>query len=133
MPDPDVDVDTVTALGKLSEAFEAVEEARGRLYGFHRLCGTADLMLGNAVELLRNAGHTELADRIDLELVGRNVLPGRWSFQIVEEYDDGYFATFEHFEAEARQQLVGGRRHVYEASMKEDRRSKGLPGHDKEP
>jgi hypothetical protein len=133
MPDPDVDVDTVTALGKLSEAFEAVEEARGRLYGFHRLCGTADLMLGNAVELLRNAGHTELADRIDLELVGRNVLPGRWSFQIVEEYDDGYFAIFEHFEAEARQQLVGGRRHVYEASMKEDRRSKGLPGHDKEP
>lgn len=133
MSDSDVDPETVTALGKLSEAFEAVEEARGRLYGFHRLCGTADLMLGDAVELLRRAGHTELADRIDLELVGRNVLHGRWSFQIVEEYDDGYFATFKRLEADARQHLVGGRRHSYEASMKEDRRTKGLAGHEKEP
>lgn len=133
MADSEVDPQTVTALGKLSEAFEAAEEARGRLYGFHRLCGTADLMLGDAVDLLRNAGHTELADRIDRELVGRNVLHGRWSFQIVEEYDDGYFATFKRFEEEARQQLVGGRRHSYEASMKEDRRTEGLPGHEKEP
>jgi hypothetical protein len=128
-----MDPGTVTALGKLSEAFEAAEEARGRLYGFHRLCGRADLTLGEAVELLRKAGHIELADRIDRELVGRNVLPGRWSFQIVEEYDDDYFATFRRLEAEARQELAGGRRHVYEASMKEDRRTNGLPGHEKEP
>ena len=133
MADSEVDPQTVTALGKLSEAFEAAEEARGRLYGFHRLCGRADLTLGDAVDLLRAAGHTELADRIDRELVGRNVLPGRWSFQIVEEYDDDYFATFTRLEAEARQELAGGRRHLYEASMKEDRRSKGLPGHEKEP
>jgi hypothetical protein len=128
-----MDPGTVTALGKLSEAFEAAEESRGRLYGFHRLCGRADLTLGEAVELLRKAGHIELADRIDRELVGRNVLPGRWSFQIVEEYDDDYFATFRRLEAEARQELAGGRRHVYEASMKEDRRTNGLPGHEKEP
>lgn len=118
------------ALGKLSEALEAAEEARGRLYGFHRLCGTADLALGDAVELLRRAGHTTLADKIDLELVGRNVLDGRWSFQIVEEYDDGYFATFKRLEAETRQQLADGRRHLYEAAMKERRRSHGLPGHE---
>lgn len=124
---------TVEALGKLSEAFEAAEEARGRLYGFHRLCGRADLTLGEAVDLLRSAGHDDLADRIDRELVGRNVLHGRWSFQIVEEYDDGYFATFQRFEAEAREQLAGGRRHLYEAAMKESRRSPGLPGHEKSP
>jgi hypothetical protein len=33
----------VAALGKLSEALEPVEHARGLLYEFHRLCGTADL------------------------------------------------------------------------------------------
>ena len=27
------------------------------------------------------------------ELVGRNVIEGRWTFQIVEEYDAGYDAT----------------------------------------
>jgi hypothetical protein len=127
------DQGTVEALGKLSEALEAAEEARGRLYGFHRLCGRADLTLGEAVDLLRQAGHRELADQIDVELVGRNVLPGRWSFQIVEEYDDDYYAAFKRLEAEAREQLAHGRRHLYEAAMKEDRRSHGRPGHEKTP
>ena len=41
---------TVEALGKLSEALEVVEDARGQLYDFHRKCGMADLALGEAVE-----------------------------------------------------------------------------------
>ena len=89
---------TVEALGKLSEALEVVENARGYLYAFHRLTGMGDLTLGEAVELLRQAGHDEIADRIDRELVGRNVIEGRWTFQVVEEYDDGYYATFRHHE-----------------------------------
>ena len=80
--------------GKLSEALEVVEHARGHLYGFHRLTGTADLALGEAVDMFREAGHDELADRLETELVGRNVIEGRWTFQIVEEYDDNYYATF---------------------------------------
>jgi len=120
---------TVEALGKLSEAFEAAEVARGHLYAFHRLCGTADLQLGDAVDLLRSAGHDELADRIDRELLGRNVLEGRWSFQIVEEYDATYFALFKELEQLGRDQLVGGRRHLYEAEMKEARRTHGDPHH----
>ncbi len=121
--------ETVEALGKVSEALEAIEAARGFLYSFHRLSGTADLTLGDGVAGLRDAGHTELADRIERELVGRNVLAGRWSFQIVEEYDDGYYATFRQLEREAREHLVAGKRHLYEAEMKEDRRTDGLAGH----
>jgi hypothetical protein len=128
-----VDDATVEALGKLSEAFEAIEDARGHLYAFHRLTGTADLALGEAVDLLRGAGHAEIADRVDTELVGRNVLEGRWTFQIMEEYDDGYYATFKELEADARDRLVGGRRHLYEAEMKEDRRSHGLRHHEAVP
>jgi len=128
-----VDDATITALGKLSEALEVVEEARGLLYAFHRRCGTADLTLGEAVDQLREAGHAELADRIDRELVGRNILAGRWSFQVVEEYDDGYYALFKELEATARAELAGGRRHLYEAEMKEDRRTHGQPGHEATP
>ena len=120
---------TVEALGKLSEALEVVEDARGRLYGFHRLTGMADLALGEAVGLLRDAGHAELADRIDTDLVGRNVLAGRWTFQIVEEFEDGYYAAFKEHERAAREQLMGGRRHVFEAEMKQERRTHGRPGH----
>jgi hypothetical protein len=112
---------TVDAVGKLSEAFEVIEDARGSLYRFHRLSGTADFALGEAVGLLRAAGHTELADRIDAELVGRNVLPGKWTFQIVEGYDDEYYSRFQQFVTEAREQLTGGERHTYEARLKAER------------
>ena len=84
---------TVEALGKLSEALEVVEHARGLLYGFHRMTGAADLALGEAVELLKQSGATELADTIRAELVGRNIIEGRWTFQIVEDYDDNYYAS----------------------------------------
>lgn len=124
---------TVEALGNISEALEAVEIARGHLYAFHRLSGTADLTLGKGVDQLREAGHTDLADRIQEELVGRNVLQGRWTFQVVEEYDDGYYADFKRLEQAARDELVEGKRHLYEAEMKEDRRTDGRPGHEATP
>jgi hypothetical protein len=124
---------TVEALGTLSAAVEVIEHARGLLYGFHRLTGTADLNLGEAVEQLRKAGHTELADRIDTELVGRNVIAGRWTFQIVEDYDDGYYALAKDLEQTARDELVGGRKHLFEASMKEDRRTQGRRHHEATP
>ena len=120
---------TVEALGTLSEALECAEVARGHLYAFHRLTGTADLTLGRAVDQLRHAGHEELADRVDREVVGRNVIDGRWTFQIVEDYDSGYYAAFREVEQAARDALVAGRRHLYEAEMKEARRTHGLASH----
>lgn len=124
---------TVEALGKLSEALEAVETARGFLYHFHRMSGTADLTAGDAVELLRKAGHPEWAQKVQDEVVGRNVVEGRWTFQIVEAYDDTYYSAFKEVEREARDALVGGRRHLYEAEMKEDRRTHGATHHEATP
>lgn len=139
LPDPGhttpegTDEATVEALGELSEALEHVERARGHLYSFHQLTGTADLTLGRAVDKLRDAGHEGLADRLESELVGRNVLPGRWTFQVVEEYDDGYWTTFRDLERQAREELAGGRRHLHEARMKQARRSAGRAGHEATP
>jgi hypothetical protein len=124
---------TVEAVGKLSEAFEIAERARGHLYAFHQLTGRADFALGWAVTLLREAGHDQLADRITADLIGRNVLEGRWTFQVVEEYDDGYYSLFREIERDVRDELLQGRRHVYEAEMKEARRTHGRPGHEARP
>ncbi len=124
---------TVDALGKLSEALETVERARGHLYSFHQLTGAADFKLGEAVDKLRGAGHPELADRLETELVGRNVLPGRWTFQVVEEYDDGYWSPFRAWERQAREQLAEGRRHLLEARLKQQRRTAGTAGHEAAP
>jgi hypothetical protein len=123
----------VEAAGRLSEALETTEQARGHLYAFHQLTGHADLQLDAALALLREAGHADLAEHVARELVGRNVLPGRWSFQVVEDYDDGYYRCFQDLERLVRERLTGGRRHVYEAEMKERRRTQGHPAHTARP
>ncbi len=109
---------TVAALGKLSEALEVIEVARGLLYQFHRMSGTADLTLQDAVDQLRSAGHAELADEIDEVLVGRDVIAGRWTFEVVEDYDTGYWSVFRAVEQKVRDLLADGVPHVYEAEMK---------------
>ena len=44
-----VDDATVRALGKLGEALECVERARGQLYAVHQLTGHADLLLDGGI------------------------------------------------------------------------------------
>ncbi len=130
---PDLDDTTVEGLGKLSEALETIEQARGQLYGFHQHSGKADLLLQDAVELFRKAGHTQLADDLDRDLVGRNVIADRWTFQIVEDYDANYWSVFRAFDERARDELSDGDRHVYEARMKQRERTAGHPHHEAGP
>ncbi len=124
---------TVEALGKLSAALDHVEDARGHLYAFHRLCGSAETTLETATEMLRAAGHVKLAEAYERDVLGRNPIPGMWSFQMVESYDDGYYAAAKGHEQQALDDLVGGRRHLFEAEMKELRRTHGRAGHAAKP
>lgn len=128
-----VSPETVDAVGKLTKALETTERARGHLYAFHQLIGESDRRVEEAVHLLRGAGHTDWGDRLDRELFGRNILEGRWTFQIVEEFDDGYWTRFRALEAAVRDELTGGRRHLREAGMKEEHRTGGEPGHASRP
>jgi len=130
---PGVDDATVEATGTLSEALEWVERARGHLYEFHQLMGRADLTFGEAVDRLAGAGHEAMARLVDDEVVGRNVLHGRWTFQVVEEFDDTYYRPVAGVERQVRDALVGGRRHVYESELKDARRSAGRPHHERRP
>lgn len=128
-----VDDATVEAVGRLTAALEVVEQARGMLYGFHRMTGRGDNDLRDAIEALEAAGHGELAAGIREELFGRNVLSRRWTFQVVEDYDDHYWEPFRRWEKRVRDELVAGRRHVYEAQLKERNRTHGAPGHEARP
>lgn len=124
---------TVEATGKLSEALEWIERARGRLYDFHQMSGHADLLLGEAADALADAGHEDWAERINTAVVGRNVIEGRWTFQIVEEYDATYWTEVRATVREAEHDLVGGSQHVYESEMKERRRTNGRRHHEQRP
>jgi hypothetical protein len=111
----------IEALGKLSEAFEWVERARGRLYDFHQLMGHADFLMGDAADLFEKAGERELARRVRAEVVGRDVLEGRWTYQVVEEFDDTYYEPVRTVVRDARDRLADGRRHDFEAALKRAR------------
>jgi hypothetical protein len=129
----DIDLATVEAVGKASEALEWVERARGQLYSFHQMMGRADFLFGDAVDLLREAGHDDLAARFDADVVGRNVLDGRWTFQVVDEFDELYYAAVVAAVRDAERDLTAGHRHVYESWLKEQRRTPGREGHERRP
>lgn len=124
---------SVEAVGRLTEAFEYAVRARGHLYSVHQLVGRADLLAGEAADLLEQAGHADLATRVRDDLVGRNVLEGRWTFQVVEEFDAGYYDVFADTERGVRDALVAGRHHVQESEMKDERRTAGRDGHERRP
>ncbi|MFF9691090.1 hypothetical protein [Streptomyces sp. NPDC014623] len=116
---------TVEALGALSKALETTERARGALYEFHQLTGTADFQIEDAVRLLREAGHKEEADIVEGDLLGRNVIPGHWTFQIIEAYNQTYYHPFTDIERRLVQELAQGRDHLFEAELKAKRRPTG--------
>lgn len=125
--------ETVEAVGKLSAALDHVEDARGHLYAFHRLMGSAESTMEEAEALMRKAGHTELADTMERDILGGNPIPGMWSFQMVEEYDDGFYTRAKALHQRTLDELMDGQRHVFEAEMKELRRTRGRDGHEARP
>jgi hypothetical protein len=136
-PDGATDAE-VEAAGKVSEALEVIEDARGHLFAFHRLLGHADFTFELAAELLERAGHADLAEHVATEVVGRNVLDGRWTFQVLDEFERVYYRVAKDAEARVRGALTAGTPHVYEAELKEARRSRDaagapLPGHESRP
>lgn len=114
--------ETVAALGQLSEALETIEYARGQLYEFHRRSGTADRQLQEARQALIDAGQGELATRLDA-IIGRDVIPGMWTFQIVDAYDAQYWSALRSIEQGIRESL-GADKHIFEAEMKTDEQSR---------
>ena len=131
---PDLDDTTVEGLGKLSEALETVDQARGLLYGFHQLTGKADRLLQDAVELLREGRARPRSPTTSTATSSAATsIADRWTFQIVEDFDANYWGTFRDFDERARDELADGDRHVFEARMKQRERTTGHPRHEAGP
>lgn len=122
---PGSDTATVEAAGKLSEALETVEEARGHVYAFHRLTGTADLAVGEAGDLLDGAGHRESPPSWARNSSDAGCWVGAGRSRSSRDYDDGYYATCRRLEERVRRELIDGRGHVHGTEPKESRRTPG--------
>ena len=124
---PSSDADTVDAVGKATEALEYVERARGHLYAFHQLIGRADFLFEESACRLDDAGHREEAVSLWRNVVGRDVLEGRWTFEIVERFDDDYYEAARAEVLRLEQRLVSGRRHAHEETLRRRRRDQHPP------
>jgi hypothetical protein len=114
---------TVDAVGKASEALEYIERARGHLYAFHQLIGRADALFEESASRLAAEGHAADAASLWRNVVGRDVLEGRWTFQIVEGFDDDYYNSARSEVVRLEQCLVAGHRHAHEEMMRAQRRT----------
>ncbi|WP_435316942.1 hypothetical protein [Haloarchaeobius sp. TZWSO28] len=129
----DVEID---ALHRTELAMEWLRRAHGHLLEFHHGIGHAMDHLDAAEELLRESGHTDLADEIRDQHLPRGVIdrgptPGegdRWSYDVVETFEAGFLADMVGFEARTRDEVAGGKRHVAERRQEREWRERASRG-----
>ena len=102
------DDDAIEAAHLVEVATEWVERAFGRLLDAHHDVGHAQLMLLEAADALERAGHPELARRAREEVAPLDVIAGRWTYQIVDEFRDHMLSPVRAFDEDVRR--AAGRR-----------------------
>lgn len=122
-PDRDTSAETDPALSDAEcEALHEVElglewaqRAQGCLLEFHHATGHGMDHLYRAEELLRATGNDELADAIRTELLPHGVVDeDRWSYDVVENFQETLLAETRSLERRVRRELADGQRHVRE-------------------
>lgn len=99
-------------------AVEHVHRAYGYLLGFHHRIGHAMDAFAAAEGTLREAGHDDLADELRDRHLPAGPVDDRWTYELVESFEDGFLAAVASFDERIREDLSGGRRHVAEAEQK---------------
>ncbi|NHN41623.1 hypothetical protein G9C85_08235 [Halorubellus sp. JP-L1] len=110
-----------SALHEVELGIEHLHRAHGHLVAFHHATGRGMDHLADAETRLRETGHDALADAIRDEFLPRGVAesghpddPGRWSYDLLETYEESFLRDIVAFGADATDEIAGGRRHVKE-------------------
>ncbi|WP_459194768.1 hypothetical protein [Halosimplex sp. J119] len=105
----------VEALHEVELGLEWLRRAHGKLVEFHHNTGHAMEHLDEAETLLRESGHDDLADEIRERHLPRGVVDDhRWSYDVLESFEDDFMADVTAFAEHTRADLADGRRHVAE-------------------
>jgi len=111
------------ALHEVELGVENLHRAHGHLVSFHHSTGRAMDHLADAEELLRDAGHDSLADRLRDDHLPRGVVPpcdgdgataGRWSYDLLEKFQETFLYDVVAFGDQVNERIADGRRHVTE-------------------
>lgn len=122
------------ALHEIELGAEWVHRAHGALIEFHHDIGHGMDHFERAQALLREAGRTELADELRDEQLPRGVDEGdRWTYELLEDFREGFLHEIDAFENAAHQRVAGGRRHVAERAQKREWTQRARTEPDEEP
>ncbi|AFO57647.1 MULTISPECIES: hypothetical protein [Natrinema] len=114
-PEPTLSDAEREALHEVELGLEWVQRAQGCLLEFHHATGHGMDHLYRAEEVLRTAGHDELADAIRTDLLPHGVVDeDRWSYDVVENFQETLLAETRSLERRVRRDLADGERHVRE-------------------
>jgi len=128
---PDLSEAELEALHRVELGVEWLHRAHGDLVEFHHKTGHAMDHLADAETLLRDAGHEALADALRDEYLPRGVIDeGRWSYDVLESYQEGFLADLTAFEERARADVADGHRHVNEREQERAWKERAEPSED---
>jgi hypothetical protein len=106
------------ALHQVELGLEWLHRAHGHLVEFHHNTGHAMDHLAEAEDLLRDCGFDDLADTLRDEYLPRGVIDDdRWSYDVLECFQADFLNDIRSFEAETREQVADGQRHVAERAQ----------------
>jgi hypothetical protein len=122
----------VEALHEVELGVENLHRAHGHLVSFHHATGRAMDHLAEAERLLREAGHDEYADALRDEHLPRGVVGGRdggrWSYAVLEDFQDRFLAGVLAYGDGIHEALAGGQRHVAERRQERSWRARARQG-----
>lgn len=103
------------ALHEVELGLEWLQRAQGHLIEFHHATGHGMDHLDRAESMLRESGHVALADDLETTVLPHGVVDGdRWSYDVLESFQDTIHTEIRRFEKQVRQELADGTRHVRE-------------------
>jgi hypothetical protein len=109
------------ALHQVELAVEWLQRAQGNLLAFHHEVGHAMDHLAEAELELRACGAEDLADALRDEYLPRGVVDeDRWSYDVLESYQEGFLRPMVDFERRARHGIADGERHVAERQQERE-------------
>jgi len=111
---PDLTETELDALHRAELGVEWLRRAHGRLVDFHHATGHAMDHMAAAEATLREAGHTELADRLRDEVLPNGVVEDRWTYDLLETFESGILEDVTGYERRMREELADGERHITE-------------------
>ncbi|WP_265108689.1 hypothetical protein [Halosolutus halophilus] len=125
-PDPTLTETELEALHEVELGLEWVQRAQGCLIEFHHATGHGMDHLFEAEHLLRESGHDALADAIRTDLLPHGVVDeDRWSYDVLENFQETLLAETTTLERRVRRNLADGERHVCERRQEREWKDRG--------